>query len=374
VRLATGYLQYDRLREAAESFRRALEADPQNPDAVLGLWQIQARLNDTSGVLALVQRAVQINPQAPNAAGILDEAARLLDQALTVRPQEPWILMNAALCQAKLRRWDRAEAYSMRAVAAVPNALTPRLMLGNLYLDQGLVDQAANQLERLAAAQPNNALVREALGRTRKVQGRLQEALTEFAAAERLRPKWVLPYLNAGDTYQRLNQFDNAVHLFTKALEVAPHSIPAALGLIQVYAASGNTERAIVLCEKTLEQYPNHPMLANNLAFLYAQKGISFDRALQIATQLVKAYPNNPTMLDTLGWVLVRASRAKEAVTQLQEAARLAPDAGIVHYHLGKALLASGQRTEAVAAFRAALACGLPPEEKKDTEASIAPL
>lgn len=371
VRLATEYLKHDLLRDAAEEFRRSIQIDPQNADAVMGLWQVAARLSDVTGRLTLAERAMRVSPQDPNAATALREAAKAFDEALITHPRDPWILLNAALCQAKMKNWSQAEAYVRRAVEIAPSALTPRLVLASLYLDQGLTDQAAAEFARLVSAQPNNAVVREALGRARIAQGRPQDALAEFAAAQRLRPDWPVPYLNAGDACLRLRDYDGAVQSFAKTLQLAPHSLAGGLGMVQALTSQGKDDRAIEVSEAMLEDYPNHAMVLNNLAFLYAQKGRNLERALEIAGQLARAYPDSAVMRDTLGWVLYRAGRAKEAVAHLEEAARLAPGAGIVHYHLGKALLAAGRRGAATAAFRAALARGLPPEEKRDAESSI---
>jgi tetratricopeptide (TPR) repeat protein len=372
VRLANGYLQYDRLREAADAFRRALAADPQNPDAVLGLWQIQARLNDTSGVLALVQRTMQINPQSPNAAAVLEEAARLLDQALTTRPQEPWILINAALCQAKLHDYKRAEDYAQRATAAAPNALTPRLMLGSLYLDQGLIEPAATAFEKLADQQPNNALVHEAFGRARGAQNRWQDAATEFVSAQRLRPNWLVPFLNAGDAYLRLGDPASSAEQFSKALALAPKSLPAGLGFIQALAAQREYEKALAQADKMLALYPDHPVLLNNVAYFLAQRGVELDRALTISQQLQQRYPGNAVILDTAGWTQLRAGHPAEAVRLLQQAAQLTPANALTLYHLGKAQQTTGRHDEAVATLQKALALGLPAEEKRDAEMALA--
>jgi len=366
--LAVEYLKHDWLHDASEEFRTAIRLDPQDAEAVMGLWQVAARLNDTSDALLLAQRANQLNPNDPNALVALGEAARAFEQGLAARPKDPWLLLSAALCQAKLKNWDRAEEYSRRAAADVPSAITPRLMLGSLYLDQGLVEQAASEFERLDAEQPNNAMVHEALGRTRRAQGRLQDALDELTTAQRLRPEWPAPWLNAGDVHLRLAEYDAAERCFTKALQISPRSLPATLGLIQTLAAQGNMDRAIEQCEKSLQTFPDQPQLQNNLAFFYAQQGRNLDRAIQMAERLVSAFPNEAVMRDTLGWVYHRAGRSGQAVTQLQRAAALAPTSSRTQLHLGEALLAAGHRAEAGDALRNALAHGLAGEDKAEAE------
>jgi tetratricopeptide (TPR) repeat protein len=366
--LAAEYLKHDWLHDASGEFRDAIRLDPQNAEAVMGLWQVAARLNDTSDALLLAQRANQSNPNDPDTLVALGEAARAFEQGLTARPQDPWLLLSAALCQAKLKHWDKAEQYSRRAAADVPNAITPRLMLGSLYLDQGLIEQAAAEFERLAAEQPNNAIVHEALGRTRRAQGRLPEALDELETAQRLRSRWIAPWLNAGDVQMRLGQYDAAERSFVKALQISPRSLAAALGLIQTLAAQGNIDRAIEQCEKSLQTFPNQPLLLNNIAFFYAEQGRNLNRAIEMAEQLVNSFPNEAVMRDTLGWVYHRAGRHEQAVAQLQRAAALAPLSARTQLHLGQALLAAGRRAEAGDALRTALARGLAGADKAEAE------
>jgi len=363
LRLATQYLQHDYLREASEQFHAALEADPQNMNALLGFWQVQARLNDTADLFEMAQRMEQINPQDPNAEAALREAARAFDDALLTRPQDPWILINAAFCQAKMKHWAQAEEYTRRAAAAVPNALTPWLMLGTLYLDQGLIARADDQFSRLAAQQPDNALVHEALGRTRQVQARLQDALTEFNLAQRLRPNWEVPYLDSGDLSIQIGQCGNAEQFYRKAQEITPRSLRAGLGVVQALACQEKFDRAIAACKLLQDDFPDNPEVINNLAYLYAETGQNLDQALDLANRLLNQFAANSVIQDTAGWVLYRRGQYADALVHLQLARQLAPANSGIQYHLGKVLLALGRRAEASDAFRMALNGGLPARE-----------
>ncbi len=374
VRLAEEYLRHDYLRDAAEEFHLSLEADPQNINALLGLWQVQARLNDTANLIEIAQRMQQINPQDPNAPVVLQEAARAFEDALIIRPQDPWVLINAALCQAKMKRWDQAEAYTRRASATVPSALTPRLMLGTLYLDQGLVGQAADVLARLADAQPNNAMVHEALGRARRAQGQLQDALNEFRSAQRLRPAWHVAYLNAGEVNLQMGQCADAEQQFQKALEIAPHLLRAGLDMVQALSCEEKFDRAVAASEQLRVDFPDSPEVMNNLAFLYAETGQKLDLARYLATSLLKRYAANGVIQDTAGWVLYRQGQYTDALAHLQRARQLAPGNSGIQFHLGKVLLALGRRPEANEAFHAALSGGLPAREAAEAQEAAAKL
>ncbi len=65
-----------------------------------------------------------------------------------------------------------------------------------------------------------------------------------------------------------------------------------------------------------------------------------------------KAYllaPDDGTVADTLGWILYLAGRKKEALPQLERAAKLEPKSVAVLLHLAMAYMDSGDREKALA-------------------------
>jgi len=86
----------------------------------------------------------------------------------------------------------------------------------------------------------------------------------------------------------------------------------------------------------------------NSLAWVTVEApGGDPTEALGYAERAIAGDPDNPDVLDTYGWVLVRLGRAAEGLPYLRRA--LAGDPGIycVHYHLGEAYLALGDRDAA---------------------------
>lgn len=382
VRLAGAYLKHNRLKEATDAFRRALECDPANTEALLGLSLVAAQMEDGAAALGLAEFAVKQKPKDPAAlnalgtllmrAGRMDQAAECFDRALKARPNEPLILMNAAVCQARRKRWREAEAYCGRAAKATPQDPTPRLLLGDLHLRQGAAARAEAVWRDLAREHPRNPVVYERLGRARAKQGRLKEALRDFAEAQRLAPRWTDPYIGAGAACLKLQDFARAEKHFRRAAKIAPEALTPRLGIAEAAFAQGKRDEAIAINEGILGDFPGDQVVQNNLAYLYAEKGVRLDRAQEIAERIAKANPENASMKDTLGWVHYRRGRHAEAVKHLQEAARLAPERGTFQYHLGKALLASGRAGEAAGALRAALSLELSADQRKDAQTALA--
>jgi putative PEP-CTERM system TPR-repeat lipoprotein len=380
--LAEEYLRQRQVSAAIGEYRHALQLDPENVRATLGMSELARRMRSPRLAVDLAKKAQNQKPKDPSTlnalgaaqaqAGMHAEARRTFQQALELGPDDVITLLNAACARAMARDWKAAENFCERAIAAMPKEPAPRLLLASMYLDQGKRDKAAAQVERIARDYPTHAGVRETLGRMRIAQGRLEEAAADFREAHRLDPAWPMPALEAGMAEFRQKQYQAAEAEFRKVLEIDPQSVAARLGLAHLAELQGRPEVAIDLYEKVLVIRPQILVALNNLAFYYAEQGKNLDHALELARRASVTYPEEKHVWDTLGWVCYRAGRHDEAVTHLQKAARLTPEKGIVHYHLAKALLATGRKAEAADAFRAALQHPLSDDLRKEIDAFLA--
>ena len=364
-RLAVEYYRLDRLHEADAEFHAATQFDPQNTQALLGLWQTRSRVHDTTEILALADLVAEFDPRQPTAVPALEEAARFFERT-AARAHDPWLLLNAALCHAKLKHWDRAEACCRRVAASAPTELPLRLLLGDLYLQKGLPDQALTEFKQLVDDQPLNAVAREALGLALRETGKLPEALEAFEKAARLRADWPMPQFMAGNTCLQLKLYKDAVTHFEAAIKLAPHTSRFQFALGTTYTLLNDHVRSAKLYEDLLAEYPNDPIAINNLAVAYAKSGQKLDQAVTLIRRALAAFPRNPEIQDSFGLVCVAAGLPQEALPVLQQAVQNAPKNALAHYHLGKALLATGRQAEALAEMRTALALELPALEQAD--------
>jgi len=97
--------------------------------------------------------------------------------------------------------------------------------------------------------------------------------------------------------------------------------------------------------------------LFNELAWVEVESGIGdAARAVEYARTAHEMQPGSADILDTYGWALLHAGRTREALPLLNEAFRKKPGMFCIHYHLGAAYLALGDRQAAEAHFRRQLA------------------
>jgi len=97
------------------------------------------------------------------ARGNADEARRLLDRAVAVRPDDPAVHLARGRFYAAIRRYRDARTEFDRAATLDPQSPEPHYQLALAYLSAGERDQAVASLKRATAIDPEHAGARAAL-------------------------------------------------------------------------------------------------------------------------------------------------------------------------------------------------------------------
>jgi Flp pilus assembly protein TadD len=136
---------------------------------------------------------------------------------------------------------------------------------------------------------------------------------------------------------------DKGIAEYKAALEKNPNSLPAHMSLGMIFDFQRKFDQAKEHYQKALKINPKFPPAANNLAYLYAEKGENLDEALTLAQTAKEQVPDNANISDTLGWVYYKKGIYSRAVTYLQEATEKSPRNAALHYHLGMAYFKNGE-------------------------------
>ena len=107
--------------------------------------------------------------------------------------------------------------------------------------------------------------------------------------------------------------------------------------------------------EAILDRDPEAAAAANNLAWLYAERGGDLDKALRLAQTARRIIPDDPRVSDTLGWVYYKKLLPSLAVPEFERSVEKDPGNPVYHYHLGVAYLEAGDKAKARAALQHAL-------------------
>ena len=137
--------------------------------------------------------------------------------------------------------------------------------------------------------------------------------------------------------------------------EIRSYARDAYLTLSSVCTELGKSDEAVECLERVLDEFPGDIGAMNDLGYLWAVKNVHLQRAHRMITKAVTAEPQNAAYRDSLGWVLYRLGRYEEAVKELRLASASEVPDPIVLDHLGDALLAAGNRDDAVAIWQQAI-------------------
>ncbi len=208
--------------------------------------------------------------------------------------------------------------------------------------------------------------------------------LQQFAAGEKLLKDELAKQGGAdevrvalGDFYRQERKFDEAL-VALKPVAEGPDRQQSLLARYEI-AGIHSVRKRDDLAEAELLQIiaangggmPRLLAAANNdLGYLWADAGKNLDRAESMVREALKSDPDNLSYVDSLGWALFKRGKVKEAVVLLKRAATSKGTSDATLWdHYGDALLKSGDRPGAAAAWRKAVEiCGQPAHRAADAD------
>jgi tetratricopeptide (TPR) repeat protein len=137
--------------------------------------------------------------------------------------------------------------------------------------------------------------------------------------------------------------------------------------LAGLYIDSGDIDKAAEQLKILLDREPNNPTYNNDLGYIWADKGVNLAEAEKLIRKAIEEErklrkklkleeEDNAAYLDSLGWVLFKQGKPKEAKPHLLIAVKLKEGQSIEIYdHLADVHLALGEKDEAVAVMRKGL-------------------
>jgi tetratricopeptide (TPR) repeat protein len=412
---------------AVAANRAALDRDPSFLRAYQNLVAIHAELREPEQALAVIRDAARQTTLDPAylaavaemltayarlhpdlAANLSNETLALLDRAVRLEPDDPWVVEVLAGGYKRLGELSKAEALYRDFLRRSPQQGLARQNLLELYLRTDNRKDAAELLRELLRVDPGNQSANYVLGSLAFQDGRFEEAQELLSRSIRLAPMIEAAYYElaavhlslgqhetalevldqartrfptqsfvgefySGLAHMRAERWEQATRHFTTAEIIASADRPQRMTHIfyfQFGAASerrGDYEAAERHFRKCLELSPDFAEALNYLGYMWAERGENLDEAKSMIERAVAQEPDNAAFLDSLGWVLFQLGRPEEALPWLEKAIAESeePDP-ILLDHLGEIYWALGREAEARAAWRKALA--LQPDDDEIAE------
>ena len=186
-------------------------------------------------------------------------------------------------------------------------------------------------------------------------------------------PDCWLAHYNLGTYLDKKGQTDEMIRQFQEALRLKPDA-ESHYNLGTAFDKKAQTDEAVRQYQEAIRLQPDFAPAYNNLGYLWASRGENLDQARALIEKAVQLEPGNPGFLDSLGWVLFKLNRPREALDQLLKSAEIfgGSDSSLCD-HLGDVYAALRQGDQAAAAWRQALALEPNREIQKKLDALGAP-
>jgi tetratricopeptide (TPR) repeat protein len=194
--LGFSFYQQGMSEEAVAAFEKALAADPKHWKAHNNMALASIDLGELELAEAHYRESLAIEPQPPiyidhgfvgERQGLTEEAGAMYRKSLELDPESASAHYNLAGSLARRGELTEAERHFRAALEERPNAQT-FLGLGIVLSQQGRVDEAMASLRDAIEADPRVPASYEALGTILLEQGRLGEAESKFRTVIRNRP------------------------------------------------------------------------------------------------------------------------------------------------------------------------------------------
>ena len=298
--LIFAHLRNQKWDEAIEAARNLSERQPDDPVPLNLLGSAYAGKGENKAAREQFEKALALKADFHSASinlAVLDEsedkfqdAAERYAAVLEMEPGQE----QAAVALARLveQRGDQDETERLLQLARTNNSssLGPRLVLGNRYLQQGRVEEAArviDEAERIAPTHPGVIRARARL------------------------------YMTRGDATR-------ARGLFEQLVEESPDDPQLNFELARAEIASRDEANALERLERVLELAPTHLAARMALAELAIRRG-DFNIASEIAAQISEIHPRRSAGPMLQGDALFEGGNARAAIDAYHRALEIEP-------------------------------------------------
>jgi tetratricopeptide (TPR) repeat protein len=363
--LGLAYWENGSLGQANSELQEALRVSPGFPLALESLTRLNLAQNHPPEAQVYAQELVQKFPANVNDRLLLGaiylregQSRPAEEQFLTANrlaPNQASVHLYLGQLYFTEKKWAQAENELETAIRLDPSNPAMLSPYADFLVTRQQALKAIARVQQFVDANPNNAQGHVILGALQFDAKNPSAARSEFERAIQIDPKNVQGYLQMGRVYQEENQTDAAIGQYQKALDLQPKS-PALVTMVgNLYLNKGDLETARSYYARALEADPNFAVANANMAWTYAQEGKNLDVALGMAQKAKSLLPEVPSISDTLGWVMYKKRNYSGAIPIFEECVKETPDSAEFHYHLGMALVASGQKDKGKSQLQAAL-------------------
>lgn len=309
------------------------------------------RTDQAAKVYELFLKSTQDNPLVRSA----------LDDLKAGKKAEPFIntaaggaaeaLYSIAGALTDERSIDIALVYARLALSSYPKFSEGQTLLGEVYTQMKLHEQAIAAYDRIEAASPLRSSADIQTATNLNQLNRFDDAVKVLKSLIAREPENYSALLSLGNLYRLNEKWLDAADSYTQALARVDEpgaknwSVYYFRGI--AYERAGRWENAEPDFRKALRFQPEQASVLNYLGYSLIEKRIDLIEAFEMVEKAVSLRPNDGYIVDSLGWGHYQLGRYDEAAKLLERAAGLRPEDAVINDHLGDALWRVGRKLEA---------------------------
>jgi putative PEP-CTERM system TPR-repeat lipoprotein len=363
--VVSGYMQTNKLAEAASTLEQAHKADPSLTRITVTLGEVYIRSGTPQKALDLADAEKGPAATSTDILSLRAAAYLALGQKKEARVAYTDILKNDPRVVGARRQLvalliDAGDFESARNTLTAGIATNPRDY--QLYQDYVMVDLKSTGMdaalataERLQSQDRDFPGIRALKGDIYLAANRPVDAVNAYTEANNAAPSGLL-VTRLASALLRSGRAKEATTLLQNWLAQHPDDLAATEQTAEINIAGGNWDEASKYLGVLLKQKPHDPVALNNLAWVYQQQGKN-QPAQALARQAYVLSPS-PQTADTLGWILTTSGDPKNGLTLLRQASgdgQGSSDPRIL-YHFAVALNDSGDKNAAKKALQVVIA------------------
>jgi len=355
--LGTIRLQQNRLGEGAELLQEAIRLEPRLLGAHLNLAQVYTLQGKAELAAPVFRRVLELDPS--NAAarmalarsetekGNYQRSLELARPGLAAFKQSPEGLF--ILATDFLKTGDRSSAAALAEGSRRLLGVAPiwSVSFAQLFVQDGLVAEGIDILERARKADPSSYDLAFALGGAYLVKGDPVRALEAYDLALGLKPASVTALRQAAAVAERQGELERSLSYWMRAKKLAADDPQILLGFGRVCLKMDLLQDAEPALIRAASLRAGEPAYQYTLAV--AKVGMrQYEAAQGLLEPLALKQPDDAPLQYALGSVLYMQGHLAEAEARLRESLRLEPDQLASHYYLALVARDQGHDAEAI--------------------------
>ena len=409
------YEQQKDYKNAVGAYKKAVDLDHDNLDAVRGLAQNLLNSGDTDAALQQYKTVAEADPQDAQTylriaeiyrrEGKFEEALDSLNKAEAIVTDSQEIPFTKSEIYEAQGKYDEAAQILQSLISKstkpasdyTPGELNNMSVfyehLGNIYNEQNKLPQAIDAYRKMATMGPEAAMrgydlqieayrsnkewqqaanvAREAVqklpnNRTMKLVyageladiGKGDEAIAQAKSLLKGNAEDREVLVALAQIYDRLRRWKEAEETLIKAdqLSEKPEDKQYVQFLLaDTYDREKKYDEAEQIFKKLLVEDSHNGAVLNYLGYMLADRGVRLEEALNYVKKAIELEPQNGAYLDSLGWVYFKMGSYDLAEENLRKASERMNNDATIQDHLGDLYQKKGQLKQAAAHWERAL-------------------